>query len=186
LANRLKKEHFRVKIFSEPTKGKWGQKIRNLVKHGRDSHDELRWFVEDRKEDVQLNIKPALENNMIIIMDRYFYSSVAYQGALGIDPDHIMELNAFAPRPNLCFILDCDPNEAFKRIMEEKKGPTDYFEKLDNLYKVRQIFLEYFKKYPEIKIISVLETPKDTHEEVWKITSSYLKKKKKKHLDSSF
>ncbi|MFX0209152.1 MAG: dTMP kinase, partial [Candidatus Hodarchaeota archaeon] len=31
LANRLKKEHFRVKIFSEPTKGKWGQKIRNLV-----------------------------------------------------------------------------------------------------------------------------------------------------------
>ncbi len=169
LSERLKEEQFMFTIFHEPTNGKWGQKIRELVKHSRSHQDELHWFVEDRKEDVQLNIKPALEKNLVVIMDRYYYSSVAYQGTVGGNPDYIMELNSFAPRPNLCFILDCDPNDAFSRIKDNRRGRTDYFEKLENLLKVRQMYLDYFRNYPEVRTIPYLEKSESIHEEIWNI-----------------
>ncbi|MFX1514466.1 MAG: dTMP kinase [Promethearchaeota archaeon] len=183
LAERLNKENFKTVIFHEPTKGKWGKKIRELVKHSRDCHDELRWFIEDRKEDIKLNIKPAMKNNMIVILHRYYYSNIVYQGTMGeIDPGYIMELNYFAPRPNLCFILDCDPNDAYNRIENSRKGKTDYFEKIDNLHRVREMYLEFFKDYSEIKIIPQLKNPENIHEQIWDIVREEIGKLRKIEL----
>jgi dTMP kinase len=83
LAKRLSRRGKKVVTLSEPTAGRWGQKIREAARH-KDSlspAEELELFIKDRKEDIKNNIKPALESGQIVILDRYFYSTLAYQGA---------------------------------------------------------------------------------------------------------
>ncbi|MBT3366067.1 MAG: dTMP kinase, partial [Nitrospina sp.] len=68
---------------AEPTRGTWGMKIRRLLSEGRGDispEEELSWFVNDRKEDIEINIMPALKENKVVIMDRYYFSTAAYQG----------------------------------------------------------------------------------------------------------
>ena len=88
----------------EYTNGKWGQKIRELSLKGRDNvtaFQEFELFLKDRMEDVELNIKPALESKKIIILDRYYFSSMAYQGGRGLDVKMIQEENEkIAPVPD--------------------------------------------------------------------------------------
>ena len=64
--------------------------------------------MSDRREHVVEVIEPALAEGKIVITDRYYYSSVAYQGALGLDPDRILAQNeVLAVRPDLAVILPC-------------------------------------------------------------------------------
>jgi len=66
---------------------------------------ELELFHKDRRENVEKNLKPALQRRKIIILDRYYFSTIAYQGAKGIDPNWIQTVNEeFAVRPDLVFI----------------------------------------------------------------------------------
>ena len=92
----LKEKGLPVVSFSEPTAGKYGQKLREIMHYGRHNitpQEELDLFLKDREEDVQNNILPALRQSYIIVMDRYYYSNMAYQGALGIDVNVIRTLN---------------------------------------------------------------------------------------------
>ena len=93
---------------AEPTRGTWGTKIRRLLSEGRQGispQEELSWFVNDRKEDIELNIMPALQDNKVVLMDRYYFSTAAYQGALGLDPEQIrLENETFAPIPDRVLI----------------------------------------------------------------------------------
>ena len=69
----------------EPTDGKWGQIIRNAAANGRlPLEEELRVLIEDRKEHVRDLILPALSKGKAVILDRYFYSTIAYQGSRGV------------------------------------------------------------------------------------------------------
>ena len=99
-------------------------------------------FLLDRKHDVENNILPALENNYIVIMDRYYFSTIAYQGARGVDVDKIKEMNEeIAPKPNLVLILDVDPKVGVERIVKRGDEPNK-FEDLEYLKRVRSIFLK--------------------------------------------
>ncbi len=62
----------------EPTSGYWGQRIKELATKGirLSARDELEHFMKDRRENVEKNIIPALEKNMIVIQDRYFFSKL--------------------------------------------------------------------------------------------------------------
>ena len=53
-------------------------------------------FVKDRREHVDEKIKPALDDDKIVLMDRYYYSTIAYQAAAGIDVERIRKDNEFA------------------------------------------------------------------------------------------
>ena len=143
LADYLESCGFPVVRLREPTQGVWGQKIRKILTEGRGDvtpEEELQYFINDRKEDVEQNIAPALEQGKIVLIDRYYYSTAAYQGALGFDPEKIIEDNeAFAPRPNLLFIIQGSLDESFRRIEQGRDGFSS-FEKRDYLEKVRNIF----------------------------------------------
>ena len=81
-----------VVCLKEPTEGPWGQKLRQLAQHGRQEippATELEWFLQDRREDVEHNIQPALARGQIVVLDRYYFSTIAYQGALQLDPEEI-------------------------------------------------------------------------------------------------
>jgi dTMP kinase len=143
LADYLESCGFPVVRLREPTTGVWGQKIRKILTEGRGDvtpEEELRYFIHDRKEDVEQNIAPALKQDKLVLIDRYYYSTAAYQGALGFDPKKIIEDNeAFAPRPDIVFIIQGSLDESFRRI-EQGRESFSSFEKRDYLEKVQSIF----------------------------------------------
>ena len=131
-------------LLREPTDGGWGKKIKNLLKNGRKGtspKEELNLFIEDRKENLKNNILPDFNKNKIIIQDRYYYSTIAYQGALGMDPQEIRKKNeAFALKPDLVFYLAIKPESGLIRIDAQRKGKRDAFEKERYLKKVKKNF----------------------------------------------
>lgn len=131
-----------VVLSREPTDGPWGKKLRESATTGRlSAEEELECFLNDRREHVEMSIKPALAEGKVVILDRYYFSTMAYQGARGFDPVEIRRRNeAFAPQPDLLLILDLSVESAHGRI--GARGDTaNEFEQRDTLSRCREIFL---------------------------------------------
>jgi dTMP kinase len=142
LMNRLRERGFDAVYFREPSGSRWGREIKRkaLSPDSITPEEELELFQKDRKENVEKNLKPALERNKIVVLDRYYFSTIAYQGAKGIDEERIKRMNEeLAVEPDLVFILDIDPREGLDRIKNRKKKDR-LFERADYLARVRQIF----------------------------------------------
>jgi dTMP kinase len=76
-----------------------------------------------------------------VILDRYYWSTAAYQGARGADVNKIIADNEIhAPIPDLILLLDLPPNIGVQRICGRGDTPNE-FEKYDSLMRVREIFL---------------------------------------------
>ncbi|MBT3510554.1 MAG: dTMP kinase [Nitrospina sp.] len=152
---------------AEPTRGTWGMKIRRLLSEGRGDispEEELSWFVNDRKEDIEINIMPALKENKVVIMDRYYFSTAAYQGALGLDPDQIrLENEKFAPIPDRVLIFLNSAEACLERI-ESSRDQKSAFEKLDYLKNVQDIFKRF--NGPNIRFIESVGSISDVHKKV--------------------
>jgi dTMP kinase len=131
-----------VVLSREPTDGPWGKKLRESATTGRlSAEEELECFLNDRREHVEMSIKPALAEGKVVILDRYYFSTMAYQGARGFDPAEIRLRNeAFAPRPDLLLILDLSVESAHSRI-GARGDTTNEFEQRDTLSRCREIFL---------------------------------------------
>ncbi|MGQ9619251.1 MAG: dTMP kinase [Candidatus Aminicenantia bacterium] len=141
LRERLKKRGFPVALLKEPSQSRWGRKIKEISKKmsSINPNEELELFIKDRKSNVKRNILPALRDKKIVIVDRYYISTIAYQGARGIDKELIRKENEkFAPVPDIVFILDIDPSESLSRIKREKER---LFEEKNFLKDVRENFL---------------------------------------------
>lgn len=131
-----------VVLSYEPTAGPWGKKIRETGATGRLSpQDELQYFLNDRQQHVSELITPSLAAGKVVILDRYYFSTMAYQGLRGFDPQEIRRMNeVFAPIPDLLLIMDLDVDAALRRI--GARGDTaNAFEKRENLERCREIFL---------------------------------------------
>jgi dTMP kinase len=126
----------------EPTRGPWGTKLRQSMTEGRLSlEDELELFLKDRAEHVENLILPSLRQGKIVILDRYYLSTAAYQGARGVSPEWVLTTNEkFAPKPDLVLLLDFDPAGGVDRIRARGDAPNT-FEQLEQLREVRRIFL---------------------------------------------
>jgi len=130
-------------VLKEPTQGRYGKEIARLASAGamKDPAAELRLFMLDRMEDVRFHIKPVLEEGKVVIMDRYYQSNMAYQGARGLDVRKIKEANErFAPVPDLIIVLDIDPGRSLARV-KACRDVVGHFENKAYLEKVRDIFL---------------------------------------------
>jgi dTMP kinase len=129
-------------VSGEPTRGPWGMKLRQSMTDGRLTlEEELELFLKDRAEHVETLIRPNLAAGKVVLLDRYYFSTAAYQGARGADPTAILAQNEkFAPRPDLVILLDFDPAAGLDRIRARGDAPNT-FEQLDQLKEVRRIFL---------------------------------------------
>ena len=152
---------------AEPTRGAWGMKIRKLLSDGRKGispQEELSWFINDRKEDIEMNIMPALKENIAVLMDRYYFSTAAYQGALGLEPDQIrLENEKFAPIPDRVLIFLASPEKCLERI-ESSRDQKSTFEKLDYLKNVQEIFKSF--NGPNIRFIESVGSVSEVHGKV--------------------
>lgn len=142
LAKRLRQLGMEVAVFREPTRGKWGRKVRALAKTKKalNPKEELELFILDRQENVLRNIIPSLSSGRVVILDRYYFSTMAYQGARGIDPQIIRRRNeTFAPRPEGVFILSLPAAQGVSRIQKRRQQDL-LFEREKYLRKVESIF----------------------------------------------
>ncbi|HKI72268.1 MAG TPA: dTMP kinase [Verrucomicrobiae bacterium] len=145
---RLQSRQLPVIRTKEPTMGRWGQTLRDSALTGRLSLDEeVEAFLNDRREHVEQVILPELKAGKIVILDRYYFSTVAYQGARGINPEELIRRNEeFAPEPGLLIILDIDPKLGLERI-RMRGDRANHFEKTGTLKKAREIFRSINKPY---------------------------------------
>ena len=142
-----KNKNFKILTTREPTNGKFGIKIREMLrkeKNPKSSSKELMdFFIKDRKEHLKTTIEPFLDASNggmnIVICDRYYYSTIAFQSAQGLYMKEIMEKNKGFRKPNIAFILDVEPSIALKRIENREK---EKFEQLEFMKKIRANFLK--------------------------------------------
>jgi len=142
LLRRLRAIGHEAVSFREPTRGKWGRMIKRMAKEAGSltPEEELDLFVKDRQENVRKNLRPALAQRKVVILDRYYFSTIAYQGAKGIPPARIRRLNEkFAVKPDLVFILDIEAARGLGRIHHRKRKDL-LFERERYLVRVRRIF----------------------------------------------
>lgn len=142
LSHALRQRGYEVVETREPTNGPWGQKIRQMAQSQQrvSPQEELDWFIKDRKEHLSSLIEPALARGAVIIQDRYFLSTMAYQGSRGLDPQAIQEQHlTFAPLPQYTFLLDIPAEIGLQRVRQRTAAP-DAFERLDALLKCAEIF----------------------------------------------
>ena len=128
-------------ISKEPTGLRWGNELRQSAREGRLTlQRELELFELDRRDHVERSINPALGEGNVVILDRYYWSSAAYQGARGINHDEIMSANEkFAPIPDIVLVLDVAVAEGLRRIRARGDTPNS-FEGESGLSRARDIF----------------------------------------------
>ena len=141
LAEALREAGHRVILSREPTDGAFGRRLRESATTGRLSpEEELQLFHQDRREHVETLIEPALAGGEIVILDRYYFSTMAYQGVRGFDPQEIRKVNEeFAPQPDLLLLLDLSLDVALERI-GVRDGQANEFEQRESLQLCREIF----------------------------------------------
>lgn len=170
LKKKLEEIGDKVIILKEPTKRPHGQKLWDMLRGKRKATNEeiLDLFVLDRTQHVEEKIQPALDDGTVVLMDRYYYSSMAYQVAGGIDVNVIRERHAFAPKPDVVLIFDLLVTIALERVRGHSEA--DEFEKEEHLEKVREAYLN-LRSDPLVRIVDSARAPEEIFEEVWKLVS---------------
>jgi len=157
-----------------------GEKIRELLaapEHSEMSlRTELLLFMAARAQLAEEKIGPALRGGMVVLLDRYFHSTAAYQGgASGLGVKKVLELveTLRFPKPDLVVLLDIDPGEAAKRM----NRPADRIEAkgADYQWKVRSTFLKMARDdRKRFRIIDASRTPEEIHEAILKVVKRVL------------
>lgn len=129
--------------FSEPTSFESGKYIRKFLKGDilLSKKEQIDAFIFDREISVLKNIKPALQDNKIVVLDRYYYSTAAYQASEDFSPEEILNLNLEKkfPKPDLLFYINIQPELAYKRI-SSRNDQKEIFESIDELTKINSNF----------------------------------------------
>lgn len=177
LAENLKKEGVDCYLTAEPTDMPSGKIIREALS-GRlpvSCAEMADMFVRDRmihNKDEEKGIDPHLERGITVISDRYYYSSLAYQGAeLGYDKVAALNLdNPEIRTPDICVFLDLTPDKSLERIGKRADTPTEIYENYDYLEKTRRMFFDVFERLERrgenIAIIDASGTPEEIAEKI--------------------
>jgi len=194
LFNFLTKQKIPSIYTKEPGGTKIGDKIRKILldqkNDGMDYKTEMLLFLASRAENVRLIILPALEKGKVVISDRFYDSTTAYQGyGRGIDLKIIKHLNSLVVGkavPDLTFILDINPYEGLRRSTSFGNSHEMRFEEefINKKIIEGKLFLErvrhgYYQLSQEetsrIKIIDANRKKEDIFEEIIKIVNKKIK-----------
>ncbi|WP_417457072.1 dTMP kinase [Kordiimonas sp.] len=162
LANWLETQGVEVLLTREPGGSPGAELIRDLLLKGAVDRwlpiSEALMLAAARADHIERTIKPALEAGKWVLCDRFYDSSVAYQGAgrgVGIEEvQHIQEIAFGDMRPDLTLILDLPVEIGLKRALARegaKSDMEDRFERMERSFHetLRQAFLSIAEREPE-------------------------------------
>jgi dTMP kinase len=180
LADRLRDFGFSVALISFPD---YEGEIARLAKRTQSDPFTLSLlYAADRTND-QDKIKEMLENNKIVLCDRYCYSNFAYQAAHGIPLHWLMEIEGNILKPDIVFYIDTPPELSMKRVQQSSLEDFTKDEILSRIErekqiieKIRETYLYLAKNDKESKwyVIDGTKEVSDTIEEIWKVIQDEL------------
>jgi dTMP kinase len=183
LRHALEKCGIKCIVTREPGGTPLAEQLRDIVKYYEGdepmtAETELLLFAASRAQHVRNLIKPALADGNVVICDRFYDSTTAYQGyARSLELDFVNRLNLFATagcKPDLTILLDLPPDAGFLRTAgrEETQGLNDRLENeaIDFHVAVRVAFSKIAEQEPErVKIVSALDTPETIHRNIMEL-----------------
>jgi dTMP kinase len=154
----LRGQGHEVKLTREPGGTDIGKQIRDVlhdpVNTAMDATAEILLYSADRAQHVAQCIRPALAAGKLVVSDRYYDSTLAYQGyGRGLDLEMLRTITAFATgglKPDLTLYLDIVPEAGLERRQanEEEWNRLDA-EALDFHQRVRAGYMELIAQEPE-------------------------------------
>jgi len=169
---------------NDPGSTELGERIRSVLLGDHEIpisiRAEMMLFTTARTQLIEQVVKPAIKNNQTVVLDRYIFSTIVYQGHAGdLDPDELWTINRIATDgvlPDATFILDVPVDVAMKRLGSsldrmESRGPQ-YFER------VRKGFLTEAKRWPDcVDVIDATKNPDEMHQEIREHALKHIAKK---------
>jgi dTMP kinase len=172
----------------EPTMGPFGAPLRLFVSRrlvaaprerpaaALDERTVALAFAADRLDHVQNEIRPALEDGITVVADRYTLSSLAYQ-SLVADYNWVKAINAQALRPDLTLFLSVSPQVCMRR-MKARRKQAEIYEELSTL---EQIEASYHRAIADLRadgeVIQILDGDRpsaDVHADVARLVQPLL------------
>jgi len=186
LADKLTARGLPVISTREPGGTPLGKKLRAAlldVSEQVDPLTELLVFAADRAQHVRMHLRPALDQNQVVLSDRYADATVAYQGAgRGFDPkliSEIVELATGGLKPDLTLLFDLSVPESSvrtrRRVARKRTDRLD-IEAAEFHTRVRDAYLEIAKREPDrFRVIDARGSVEQTHKAVMEIVVPFLR-----------
>ncbi|MBU1132364.1 dTMP kinase [Patescibacteria group bacterium] len=185
LEQKLREKGFLVFVTREPggNGSEIAEKIRTIIKDPDHKNmapeTELFLFLAARAQHVQKHIRPHLELSYIVICDRFFGSTLAYQhfGRGLFNLEEVKRINDFATgglQPDLTILLDIDPEIGLARKKDQQVQCRLDNEKLEFHEKVRKGYLNLSETNKDWQIISAENEIDSIHENIWSHVSRLL------------
>ena len=175
IVRHLQKNGFDALYTTEPSTGDLGKFIRSsAVLEGKKRVPrvmEALLFALDRFEHLEKDVKPALAEGKIVISDRCVYSSLAYQGAAGLDLMWIEEINRMALPADLAIYIDVHPEVVVKRIRRKKS----VMETLATQRKVQEVYMKYVEN-GQLVAVDGDKSKSEVTESILAVITDFLKK----------
>ncbi len=150
----------------EPTDSPFGALLRSCLT-GRveaDEHTIAAMFAADRLDHINNGvngIKKKLSEGETVLCDRYYYSSLAYNGGF-VSLDWVAELNRPAMealRPDLVIYIDLPPEDGMKRVA--RRGETDRYETIEKQKKIYDNYMEVFSRFGKGENVVTVKSEND-------------------------
>lgn len=157
----------------EPGGTELGQEIRHLLLHRKGDvapRSEALLYAADRAHHVETKIKPALASGKVVLSDRYFDSSVAYQGAAReLDVQEVKDISLWAIDrllPDLTVLLDLPAQEAMNRRGNKGTEPDRLErEQVEFFERARDEYLRMATE-PRFLVVDANLSPEEIHSQV--------------------
>jgi dTMP kinase len=182
LSDFLKSRSIAHTVTREPGGTAVGEGIRKILLNSETIHltaaSELLLFFASRSQNILEKIKPALERGEMVICDRFYHASMAYQGyGRGIPLDFITRLTELVCdrfRPELTILLDIEPEVGLARARARNHGRVEdegrfEAEDLEFYTRVRNGYLDLAKKDSRIKVIPADRSIQEVHHEIVRV-----------------
>ena len=173
----------------EPGGTQLGEEVREILLHSKQNlspKTEFLLFSACRNSLIENVVLPALKQNKIVVLDRYYHSSFAYQGYAGNlelkDLKNITDFAISGAKPNLTILLDISYEEAIKRKQKDQNLKNlDRIESKPKSFheKVRNGYLTLAKQNKNIKVIDAKKPAEDVFNEIKNVFLTNYKKAKK-------
>lgn len=150
VAERLRARGLGVTVTAEPTHGGIGAFIRSGGAGHVSQRTEALLFVADRNDHTERIVR-EVDSGRVVLCDRYFASTVAYQSAKldgdATDRDWLISINSdFTGRPDATILLDMDPRDSLGRV-DSRGEEVSKFENLGFLEQVRRNYLDLARTF---------------------------------------
>jgi dTMP kinase len=143
-----------------------------------DAHALALLFAADRMDHIHNEILPRLRSGVVVVSDRYYLSSYAYQ-SLEVDLGWVKQINSKCIKPDLTLLIDV-PAEICKKRMDRQRWHVELYEDVEKLARVRQNYLEIARDLlvagEKIELIDGNQPANTVHSKVMKSIKRMLSK----------